>query len=32
MELSINMIRALHEKLGISAEILIRAIRGPKAA
>jgi HTH-type transcriptional regulator / antitoxin HigA len=30
--LSINMIRALHEKLGISAEILIRAIRGPKAA
>lgn len=30
--LSINMIRALHEKLGISAEILIRSIRGPKAA
>ena len=30
--LSINMIRALHEKLGISAEILIRAIRGPKTA
>lgn len=29
--LSINMIRALHDKLGISAEILIRAIRGPKA-
>ena len=29
--LSINMIRALHEKLGISAEILIRSIRGPKA-
>ena len=28
--LSINMIRALHEKLGISAEILIGAIRGPK--
>jgi HTH-type transcriptional regulator/antitoxin HigA len=28
--LSINMIRALHDKLGISAEILIRAIRGPK--
>jgi HTH-type transcriptional regulator / antitoxin HigA len=30
--LSINMIRALHDKLGISAEILIRAIRGPKTA
>jgi len=29
--LSINMIRALHDKLGISAEILIRPIRGPKA-
>jgi len=29
--LSINMIRALHDKLGISAEILIRSIRGPKA-
>ena len=29
--LSINMIRALHDKLGISAEILIRTIRGPKA-
>ena len=28
--LSINMTRALHEKLGISAEILIGAIRGPK--
>ena len=28
--LSINMIRALHDKLGISAEILIRSIRGPK--
>jgi HTH-type transcriptional regulator/antitoxin HigA len=28
--LSINMIRALHDKLGISAEILIRAMRGPK--
>ena len=28
--LSINMIRALHNKLGISAEILIRPIRGPK--
>jgi HTH-type transcriptional regulator/antitoxin HigA len=27
--LSINMIRALHDKLGISAEILIRSIRGP---
>lgn len=30
--LSINMIRALHEKLGISAEILIRSIRGAKTA
>ena len=30
--LSINMIRALHEKLGISAEILIRSIRGSKTA
>jgi HTH-type transcriptional regulator/antitoxin HigA len=29
--LSINMIRALHDKLGISAEILIQSIRGPKA-
>ncbi|HEY6514696.1 MAG TPA: transcriptional regulator [Steroidobacteraceae bacterium] len=29
--LSINMIRALHDKQGISAEILIRSIRGPKA-
>ena len=29
--LSINMIRALNEKLGISAEILIRSIRGPNA-
>jgi HTH-type transcriptional regulator/antitoxin HigA len=28
--LSINMIRALHDKLGISAEILIRSIPGPK--
>ena len=28
--LSINMIRALHDKLGISAEILIRSSRGPK--
>lgn len=28
--LSINMIRALHDKLGISAEVLIRSIRGPK--
>ena len=28
--LSIDMIRALHEKLGISAEILIRSISGPK--
>ncbi len=30
--LSINMIRALHEKLGISADILIGATRGPKTA
>ena len=30
--LSINMIRALHEKLGISADVLIRSIRGLKAA
>ncbi len=30
--LSINMIRALHEKFGISAEILIRSIRGSKTA
>lgn len=30
--LSINMIRALHQKLGISADVLIRSIRGPKAA
>jgi HTH-type transcriptional regulator/antitoxin HigA len=30
--LSINMIRQLHEKLGISAEVLIRSIRGRKAA
>ncbi|HEY7887215.1 MAG TPA: helix-turn-helix domain-containing protein [Steroidobacteraceae bacterium] len=30
--LSINMIRALHDKLGISAEILIRSIRTPKTA
>ena len=30
--LSINMIRALHDELGICAEILIRAIRGPKTA
>ncbi len=29
-DLSINMIRALHDKLGISAEILIRSIRVPK--
>ena len=28
--LSINMIRALHDKLGLPAEILIRPIRGPK--
>ena len=30
--LSVNMIRALHEKLGISADVLIRSIRGLKAA
>lgn len=30
--LSINMIRRLHEKLGISAEILIRPVRIKKAA
>jgi HTH-type transcriptional regulator/antitoxin HigA len=30
--LSINMIRRLHEKLGISAEVLIRPSRGKKAA
>jgi len=30
--LSINMIRALHKKLGISADVLIRSIRGVKAA
>ena len=30
--LSINMIRALHQKLGISADVLIRSIRGLKAA
>ena len=30
--LSINMIRKLHEKLGISADVLIRSIRGLKAA
>ncbi len=30
--LSINMIRALHERLGISADVLIRSIRGLKAA
>jgi HTH-type transcriptional regulator/antitoxin HigA len=30
--LSINMIRRLHEKLGISAEVLIRPSRGRKAA
>ena len=29
--LSINMIRALHQKLGISADVLIRSNRGPKA-
>lgn len=28
--LPINMIRALHDKLGISAEVLIRPIRGSK--
>ena len=30
--LSINMIRQLNEKLGISAEVLIRSIRGRKVA
>ncbi len=30
--LSINMIRRLHEKLGISAEVLIRPSRGRKAS
>jgi HTH-type transcriptional regulator/antitoxin HigA len=30
--LSINMIRQLHQKLGISADVLIRSIRGLKAA
>lgn len=30
--LSINMIRRLHEKLGISAEVLIRPTRAKKAA
>jgi HTH-type transcriptional regulator/antitoxin HigA len=30
--LSIQMIRALHQKLGISAEVLIKDIRGLKAA
>ena len=30
--LSINMIRALHQQLGISADVLIRSIRGLKAA
>lgn len=30
--LSINMIRALHEKLGISADVLNRSIRGLKTA
>ncbi|MGB6452547.1 MAG: helix-turn-helix domain-containing protein [Steroidobacteraceae bacterium] len=30
--LSINMIRALHQKLGISADVLIRSIRRPRAA
>ena len=30
--LSINMIRQLHQKLGISADVLIRSIRGRKAA
>ena len=30
--LSINMIRQLHKKLGISAEVLIRSIRGRKVA
>jgi HTH-type transcriptional regulator/antitoxin HigA len=31
-DLSINMIRRLHEKLGISVEVLIRPIRTKKAA
>jgi HTH-type transcriptional regulator/antitoxin HigA len=31
-DLSINMIRRLHEKLGISAEVLIRPSRSRKAA
>jgi len=31
-ELSINMIRRLHEKLGISAEVLIRPTRTKRAA
>ena len=30
--LSINMIRRLHERLGISAEVLIRPIKTKKAA
>ena len=30
--LSINMIRKLHEKLGIPADVLIRSIRGLKTA
>ena len=30
--LSINMIRRLHDTLGISADVLIRATRGQKAA
>jgi HTH-type transcriptional regulator/antitoxin HigA len=30
--LSINMIRRLHEKLGISVEVLIRPTRTKKAA
>ena len=30
--LSIEMIRRLHERLGISAEVLIRPSRGEKAA
>ncbi len=30
--LSINVIRRLHEKLGISVEVLIRPIRTKKAA
>jgi len=31
-ELSINMIRRLHEKLGVSAEVLIRPTRTKRAA